>query len=275
MDEAFGSSLLDLCVCCLVKSLSRYSTDVQTLPPNLKDKLIKMMSLQGIITDENMRQVLHPGLQKLDLRDCDITDHGLIMLQICTQLREINLSSSDYKLSITSEGLKVIASSCPHLSEVCLRRCRNVSDEGIVALAQQCRLLQIVNVSGCLGITDSSLHALGKNCKILHSVDFSATKDKPLIPGINLVNLCCTASMVSDAGVIGLVNGVCSHNLKEIHMDRCVNLTDEAVESVLIFCPHIFILLFHGCPLITDRSREALQQLVGPNQMKQVTWTVY
>ncbi|XP_051886773.1 protein AMN1 homolog isoform X2 [Pristis pectinata] len=153
-------------------------------------------------------------------------------------------------------GLKAIASSCPHLSEVCLRRCQNVSDEGIVALAQQCRLLQIINISGCLGVTDASLQALGKNCKFLHSVDFSATK-------------------VSDAGVIGLVNGVCSHNLKEIHMDRCVNLTDEAVESVLIFCPHIFILLFHGCPLITDRSREALQQLVCPNQMKQVTWTVY
>uniref|UniRef100_UPI00398EC7F0 protein AMN1 homolog isoform X1 n=2 Tax=Pristiophorus japonicus TaxID=55135 RepID=UPI00398EC7F0 len=249
-------SLLHLCICSLVKSLSRYSTDVQTLPPNLKDKLIRMMSLQGIITDENMRQVLHPGLQKLDLRDCDITDHGLIMLQICTELREINLSSNDQKLSVTSEGLKVIASSCPHLSEVCLGRCRNVSDEGIVALAQRCRLLQIVNISGCLAITDASLHALGKNCKFLHSVDFSATK-------------------VSDAGVIGLVNGVCSHNLKEIHMDRCVSLTDEAVESVLIFCPHIFILLFHGCPLITDRSREALQQLVGPNQMKQVTWTVY
>ncbi|XP_060695488.1 protein AMN1 homolog [Hemiscyllium ocellatum] len=256
MDAAFRFSLLDLCIYSLVKSLSRYSDDLQTLPPNLKDKLIKIMSSHGIITDENMHQVLHPGLQKLDLSACDITDHGLIMLQICTQLREINLNSSDCKLFITSEGLKVIASSCPYLSEVCLRRCRNVSDEGIVALAQQCRLLQVVNISGCLGVTDASLHALGKNCKFLYSVDFSATK-------------------VSDAGVIGLVNGVCSHNLKEIHMDRCVNLTDEAVESVLIFCPHVFILLFHGCPLITDRSREALQQLACPNQMKQVTWTVY
>ncbi|XP_051886774.1 protein AMN1 homolog isoform X3 [Pristis pectinata] len=179
--RGMGPSLLDLCLCSLVKLLPRYATDVQSLPPNLKDKLIKIMSLQGIITDENMSQVLHPGLQKLDLRDCDITDHGLIMLQICTQLREINLSSSDCKLSITSEGLKAIASSCPHLSEVCLRRCQNVSDEGIVALAQQCRLLQIINISGCLGVTDASLQALGKNCKFLHSVDFSATKNQRML----------------------------------------------------------------------------------------------
>ncbi|XP_007896792.1 protein AMN1 homolog isoform X2 [Callorhinchus milii] len=214
------------------------------------------MSMQSAVTDENISQVLHPGLQKLDLRDCNISDDGLMLLQVCTQLRKINLNSRQYTLSITSEGLKVVASSCPHLSEVCLKRCRNVSDEGIVALAQQCKLLQIINIGGCLSITDASLHALGKHCRFLHSVDFSATK-------------------VSDAGVIGLVSGVCSQIIKEIHMNRCVNLTDDAVESVLINCPQIFILLFHDCPLITDRSREALEQLVGPNKIKQVTWTVY
>uniref|UniRef100_A0A8D0HD35 Uncharacterized protein n=2 Tax=Lepidosauria TaxID=8504 RepID=A0A8D0HD35_SPHPU len=34
-------------------------------------------------------------------------------------------------------------------------------------------------------------------------------------------------------------------------MERCVNLTDVAVEAVLTCCPMIYILLFHGCPLIT------------------------
>lgn len=34
-------------------------------------------------------------------------------------------------------------------------------------------------------------------------------------------------------------------------MERCVNLTDTAVEAVLTYCPMIHILLFHGCPLVT------------------------
>lgn len=58
-------------------------------------------------------------------------------------------------------------------------------------------------------------------------------------------------------------------------MGHCVNLTDEAVEAVLTCCPQICILLFHGCPLITDHSREVLEQLVDLNKLKQVMWTVH
>ncbi|XP_030795577.1 protein AMN1 homolog [Rhinopithecus roxellana] len=83
------------------------------------------------------------------------------------------------------------------------------------------------------------------------------------------------ATQVSDSGVIALVSGPCAKKLEEIHMGHCVNLTDGAVEAILTYCPQIRILLFHGCPLITDHSREVLEQLVGPNKLKQVTWTVY
>lgn len=40
-------------------------------------------------------------------------------------------------------------------------------------------------------------------------------------------------------------------------MERCVNLTDVAVEAVLTCCPKIHIFLFHGCPLITGGSNHA------------------
>lgn len=40
-------------------------------------------------------------------------------------------------------------------------------------------------------------------------------------------------------------------------MERCVNLTDVAVEAVLTCCPKIHIFLFHGCPLVTGRSNHA------------------
>ena len=39
--------------------------------------------------------------------------------------------------------------------------------------------------------------------------------------------------------------------LQEVHINGCVELTDDAVEAVLQFCPLISILLFHGCPKIT------------------------
>ncbi|KAJ1062296.1 hypothetical protein CapIbe_004689 [Capra ibex] len=251
------SQLLDLCLWCFMKNISRYITDIKPLPPNIKDRLIKIMSVQGQITDSNISEILHPEVQTLDLRSCDISDTALLHLCNCRKLKKLNLNSSkENRISITSKGIKAVASSCSYLHEASLKRCCNLTDEGVLALALNCRLLKIIDLGGCLGITDVSLQALGENCAFLQCVDFSATQ-------------------VSDHGVVALVSGPCAEKLEEIHMGHCVNLTDEAVEAVLTCCPQICILLFHGCPLITDHSREVLEQLVGPNKLKQVTWTVY
>uniref|UniRef100_A0A8C5MUG8 Protein AMN1 homolog n=2 Tax=Leptobrachium leishanense TaxID=445787 RepID=A0A8C5MUG8_9ANUR len=258
MDCSGVEPLIDLCTVLMTKNISRYETDIGPLPPNLKDKLLKLLCAQGHITDSNISQVLHPSVRKLNLRDCEVSDRALLLISQCKQLKEINLNSSkgQERTSITSEGVRAVALSCSCLLEVSLKRCCNVTDVGILALALNCPRLQVLSLSGCSAITDESLRALGQSCPFLHSVDFAATR-------------------VTDSGVLALVSGRCSAALKEIHMDRCVNLTDEAVEAILTCCPHIYILLFHGCPLITDRSREALEQLVGPNKLKQVTWTVY
>uniref|UniRef100_A0A8C7E261 Antagonist of mitotic exit network 1 homolog n=1 Tax=Naja naja TaxID=35670 RepID=A0A8C7E261_NAJNA len=231
-------SLLELCLHCLTRNISRYAADIKSLPPNIKDKLIKSLSIQGWITDTNISMILHPAVEALDLRDCDISDYALKQLCNCRHLKKINVNVwKNNRLTITSEGVAALALSCPYLREASFKRCSNLTDSGILALALNCPLLQIINIGGCSNITDTSLRALGQNCRSLHSVDFSSTQ--------------------------------------EIHMERCVNLTDVAVEAVLTYCPVIYILLFHGCPLVTDRSREALEQLVGPKKFKQVSWTVY
>uniref|UniRef100_A0A8D2LD66 Antagonist of mitotic exit network 1 homolog n=1 Tax=Varanus komodoensis TaxID=61221 RepID=A0A8D2LD66_VARKO len=231
-------ALLDICLDTFTRNISRYAADIKPLPPNIKDKLIKLLSVQGRITDSNISMVLHPAVEALDLRDCDISDNGLQQLYNCKQLKKINLNVwKRTRATITSVGVAALAVSCPYLREVYFKRCSNLTDSGVLALALNCPLLQIVNIGGCFSITDTSLQALGQNCQSLHSVDFSSTQ--------------------------------------EIHMDQCVNLTDVAVEAVLTCCPMIYILLFHGCPLVTDRSREALEQLVGSNKFKQISWTVY
>ncbi|XP_074050880.1 protein AMN1 homolog isoform X7 [Macrotis lagotis] len=236
--ENFFTAWHKRCLWCLMKDISRYVTDIKLMPPNIKDKMIKIMSFQGQITDSNISEILHPEVESLDLRSCDISDIALLQLDNCRKLKKLNLNSSkENRISVTSEGIKAVASTCSFLFQASLKRCCNLTDEGVLALAFNCRLLKIVDLGGCSRITDVSLQALGENCSFLQSVDFSATQ--------------------------------------EIHMGHCVNLTDSAVEAVLTCCPQIHILLFHGCPLITDHSREVLEQLVGPNKIKQVTWTVY
>ncbi|XP_066225007.1 protein AMN1 homolog isoform X1 [Saccopteryx leptura] len=250
------SDLRDLCLWFFSENISRYITDIKSLPPNIKDRLLKIMSMKGSITDSNISEFLHPGVQTINLWSCDISDTALLHLCNCRKLKSLNLNSfSKNRVSVTTKGIKAVASSCSYLHEASLKRC-NLTDEGVVALARSCRLLKFVDIGGCLGITDASLHALGENCLYLQFVDFSATQ-------------------VSDNGVVALVSGPCAKKLEEINMGYCVNLTDKSVEAVLTCCPQIDILLFHECPLMTDYSREILQQLRGPKKFKQVTWTVY
>ncbi|XP_069619388.1 protein AMN1 homolog isoform X2 [Ranitomeya imitator] len=232
--------LLDRCLVFLSKNLSRYymSSDVEPLPPHLKDKLITLLCAQGLLTDANIGWVLHPSVKKLDLRDCDVSDDALQLVSLCRQLKKINLNASkgEERTAITSKGITAVAQSCPYLHEVTLKKCRNLTDVGVLALSLNCPLLQIVNLSGCVMVSDASLRALGENCPLLHSVDLSATK--------------------------------------EIHIDRCTYVTDDAVEAILTCCPNIDILLFHGCPQTTDRSAIAIEQLLRSKKLSQVTWTV-
>ncbi|KAM3924094.1 protein AMN1 homolog [Leptodactylus fuscus] len=245
------------CLVCLSQNLSRYESDIEPLPPNLKDKLITLLCVQGLLTDSNIGQVLHPSVKKLDLRDCDVSDNALRLISRCRQLKKINLNSSkgEERTSVTSEGITLVAQSCPYLHEITLKKCRNLTDAGVQALSLNCPLLQIVNLSGCPLVSDVSLQALGQNCPYLHSVDLSATQ-------------------VTDDGVIALVSGKCSKNIKEIHIDRCLHVTDDSVEAILTCCPNIYILLFHGCPQVTERSMIAIEQILGSKKLKQVTWTV-
>ena len=47
----------------------------------------------------------------------------------------------------------------------------------------------------------------------------------------------------------------CRGSLREMLMAKCLNLTDNAVECVISLCPIIDILVFHSCPLMSERSR--------------------
>ncbi|XP_069102431.1 protein AMN1 homolog isoform X2 [Argopecten irradians] len=175
------------------------------------------------------------------------------------KLKVLDLSECE----VSDVGLQHLLK-CPQLKKLDLNSAKlsrsNISsqDTAVITLSTSCPHLRLLNIGGCHLLTDQSLQALGQNSHFLKSVNFSKTN-------------------VTDNGVIALVSGSCSKTLKEVHMDGCINLTDEAVEGVLQFCPQISILLFHGCPKITEQSRQALEDLTMERAapMKQVTWTIY
>ncbi|XP_052811039.1 protein AMN1 homolog [Mya arenaria] len=260
-DIVFGtvSTLLDRCIQILVINWQSYVDEMVELPPNLKDRFIYLMSKRGLLNDDNLGKVLHSKVRTLDLSDCDLSDRGLQAICQCTHLQKIDLNASkESRTNITSDGICQLGQSCHHLQTLYLRRCLNITDVAIETVSRSCPQLRLLNIGGCNNITDRSLQALGQNCKFLKSVNLSNTQ-------------------ITDVGVMQLVSGQCAKTLMEIHINGCQGVTDEAVEAVMQFCPQINILIFHGCPNITEQSRQALEDLTlsRSSPMKQVTWTIY
>ncbi|XP_036432074.1 protein AMN1 homolog [Colossoma macropomum] len=245
-------SLLNLSAVSVARYAEQYSDCIKTLPCSAKDTLVRIMTAQGSVTDSNISQVLHAGIRSLDLQNCTISDSALKQIR-CPQLRTIILTRC---VHITSEGLEALASHCPCLQVVDLTGCSAVTDSGVQALARSCKWLEVISLMECSAVSDVALIEIGANCRFLYSIYFGGTE-------------------VTDAGVMGLATGVCCQSLKELQMVRCRNLTDNAVAAVLSNCANIRIFNFHGCPRITDKSREALHNLIGPNKIQHVSWTVY
>ncbi|XP_078357387.1 protein AMN1 homolog [Oculina patagonica] len=205
-----------------------------------------------------MLPVLHPALRELELCECTITDDGLACLCICKNLRKLDLNATKHsRESITSKGISKVFSSCCRLQTVYLRRCVYVTDDGVASLTQHCSHLEHLNLCGCVNITDASLQLIALNCRFLQSLNISNTR-------------------VTDDGIMHLTSGICQQSLKEVQVSHCVHITDVSIEALLACCPRINILIFDGCPRVTDRSRQALEEaMLRGGRMKQLSWTVY
>ena len=126
-------------------------------------------------------------------------------------------------------------------------------------IAKSCKKLKELDLGHCHGITDEGICAL-KSLKNLQSLNMSHTN-------------------LTDEGVIGLFfeNFNFKVSLKELRLDHCPNITDDAVEVVLETCQDkLNIFIVHSCPKTTDRSVQALEQFwTNQQSVKQITWTIF
>lgn len=248
------SSLQNHCLRAVACQLPNHETSLYALPVEIKAKLIHLLSKRGLLTDSNIEKVLHPSLRDLELCECRISDSGLASLCVCENLRKLDLNATkNSRDDITSEGVIKVFTSCCQLQTVYLRRCINVSDTAIITLTENCRHLEHLNLCGCINITDTSLHVLAKNCRFLQSLNISKTK-------------------VTDNGIMQLTTGKCRQSIKEVQVSHCIHITDASIEALLALCPRINILIFDGCPHVTESSRHAIEEA---GQLKQLSWTVY
>ncbi|XP_076362661.1 protein AMN1 homolog isoform X1 [Tachypleus tridentatus] len=252
--------LLHSCILVVIDNMNKCGTWelIKDFPSHIKYKILDLCARRGLISDENIQMFLFKNLQVLNLSQCDaVGDEGLTNVKVCGSLKMLNLNAEKFsRHQITSKGLSEVFKSCTHLHSVEIRGCVSVTDEAIEHLAKYCSKLSILNIRDCTGLTDKSLKALGNHSSFLKSINFSWTE-------------------MTDEGVLCLAFGLCSNTLKEIIMEKCLRLTDVAVEGVIVHCPSVVIFAFHGCPEIGSHSGEIVQEVLQQkSRIKQLSWTV-
>lgn len=80
-----------------------------------------------------------------------LTRGGLLELQLCTKLNELDLS---FLSAVTDVAMERLTAANVDLETVRLRGCTYVGDNGIESLARNCVRLQDLDISGCLAVTN-------------------------------------------------------------------------------------------------------------------------
>mmetsp|Transcript_27601 Transcript_27601/g.52537 ORF Transcript_27601/g.52537 Transcript_27601/m.52537 type:complete len:393 (-) Transcript_27601:607-1785(-) len=167
------------------------------------------------------------NLCNLDVSCMPISDAGLTrFLQISPNLSAIDLAHCPY---ITDDGLKQIAESCPRLLGLDLVGCTEVGDSGVRSLLEKCTMLQVLYLGFVRGATDVGLIRLGE-CAHLRSL---------YVGGLR----------VSDGTLQAAAAG---GNLRTLHCNSCVWVTDQALASLATLCVHLEVLNVNSCHRITD-----------------------
>ena len=267
-------SLLSLSLESLTKPSSNivFNEDFTILPPTLKDPLRKVFLKRGL-SGSQLSSLLHTRVTDLDLSDSPMTDELLSALNICENLRKLNLNTSyvylkrkdvskDKSTAAPPDSSQVaeLLSKNPRLCTLYMRSLVCMTDSVIPSLPPS---ITHLDLGGCVAVTDTGVEYLVTHCPRLVSLSLAKTK-------------------ITDIGLAMLGRGESGKTLKEIRLDGCRAITDKGIGDLLAGISRggssvLEILIFHKCPLVTDRSRQALEEFLmdAGRAVRQLTWTVY
>jgi len=267
-------SLLSLSLESLTKPSSNivFNEDFTILPPTLKDPLRKVFLKRGL-SGSQLSSLLHTRVTDLDLSDSPMTDELLSALNICENLRKLNLNTSYVYLKRkdvskdktttaqpASSQVAELLSKNPRLCTLYVRNLVCMTDSVIPSLPPT---ITHLDLGGCVAVTDTGVEYLVTHCPRLVSLSLAKTK-------------------ITDIGLAMLGRGEAGKTLKEIRLDGCRAITDKGIGDLLAGISRggssvLEILIFHKCPLVTDRSRQALEEFLmdAGRAVRQLTWTVY
>ncbi|XP_058153954.1 F-box and leucine-rich repeat protein 13 isoform X1 [Dasypus novemcinctus] len=238
-------TLTDNCIKALVEKCLCLTSVVFTGAPHISDCAFKALSICNLrkirfegnkrITDACFKFIdkHYPNINHIYMVDCKrITDGSLRSLSPLKQLTVLNLTNS---VRLGDVGLRQFLDGPVSIKirELNLSNCIHLGDASIVKLSERCPNLNYLNLRNCENLTDIGIEHL-VNIFPLISLDLSGT---------NISN-----------------EAFCKGSLSLEHLDisYCLQLSDEIIKALAVYCISLTSLSIAGCPQITDSAMETL-----------------
>ena len=263
-------SLQYLCTHELIKQIHQLQQlcVLKRLPHRIRRDLLDKLSKRGVLTEGMLSQLVTPKLSELDLSECFLSDDSSIAcLAQCTELKILKMNNRSRspllppeEQNITNGAFLSLIPSWSILTEIQLRACQFVDDQVLRTIAAHCPKLRIVNVSLCPLVTNGGVCALCA-CTQLFCIDLSHNP------------------AITDEGLQAISQSSSRQMISELNLSNCSQITDDGIHSLLTGCLRLRILITHGCPKLTGRSRQLLSHQAAAadrrTRLSQVTWTIY
>lgn len=260
-------SLQELCIRILAKNVDAI-VSLEGVPDGLRHRLSQLLCDSRRMNDHFFELLIGGSPTEIRVRDCswlseehftkcfkESDTSNLVVLQ----LDQCGRCLPDY---VVVDTLAMSPKQLPNLTSLSLGGACRLSDGGLRALVSSTPTLRSINLSQCSLLTSVSLHILAESLKSLlkelyldHCLGIDAALIVPALMELENLEVLSVAGIptVCDTFVKDYIVAR-GHNMKELILKDCVNLTDASIKVVAEHCPGICRLdLMNVCKL-TDLS---------------------
>lgn len=260
-------SLQELCIRILAKNVDAI-VSLEGVPDGLRHRLSQLLCDSRRMNDHFFELLVGGSPTEIRVRDCSwlSEEHFTKCFEesdtsnlVVLQLDQCGRCLPDY---VVVDTLARSPKQLPNLTSLSLGGACRLSDGGLRALVSSTPTLRSINLSQCSLLTSASLHILAESLKTLlkelyldHCLGIDAALIVPALMELENLEVLSVAGIptVCDTFVKDYIVAR-GHNMKELILKDCVNLTDASIKVVAEHCPGICRLdLMNVCKL-TDLS---------------------
>nr|XP_040022524.1 F-box/LRR-repeat protein 7-like isoform X6 [Gasterosteus aculeatus aculeatus] len=212
-----------------------------------------------------------PSLEHLNLSGCSKVTCISLTQEASLQLsplhgQQISIHYLDMTdcFSLEDEGLRTIASHCPRLTHLYLRRCTRLTDEALRHLSVHCPSIRELSLSDCRLVGDFGLREVARLEGCLRYLSVAHCTRITDVGVRYVARYCPRLRYLNARGCEGLTDHGLSHlarscpRLKSLDVGKCPLVSDGGLEQLAMYCQGLRRVSLRACESVTGRGLKAL-----------------